>query len=176
MFLCIGLAGWAAQTVISRGFYALGSTWLPTIVGTIVTAGFIPLYVVLRQYWGAVGLAVASSVSILIYVMLLGWLQRRRFEREAMAKGTTLDRVPGMLDTALRLAAATAVAIAVGLALRPILIQLLPDNHVAAIVIRAAILCVVGLGTYLSLARVLGVRELAEVERMALEITTRSRA
>ena len=66
MFLCIGLAGWAAQTVISRGFYALGSTWLPTIVGTIVTAGLIPLYVVLRQYWGAVGLAVASSVSILI--------------------------------------------------------------------------------------------------------------
>ena len=46
------------------------------------------------------------------------WLQRRRFEREAMAKGTTLDNVPGMLDTALRLAAATAVAIAVGLALR----------------------------------------------------------
>ena len=88
MFLCIGLAGWAAQTVISRGFYALGSTWLPTIVGTVVTAGLVPLYVVLRQHWGAVGLAVASSVSILIYVMLLGWLQRRRFEREAEAKGS----------------------------------------------------------------------------------------
>ena len=141
MFLCIGLAGWAAQTVISRGFYALGSTWLPTIVGTIVTVGLIPLYVVLRQYWGAVGLAVASSVSILVYVMLLGWLQRRRFEREAKAKGTTLDNVPGMLDTAVRLAAATAVAIAVGLALRPMLIQLLPDNHVAALYMRAGLLC-----------------------------------
>ena len=176
MFLCIGLSGWAAQTVISRGFYALGSTWLPTIVGTIVTVGLIPLYVVLRQYWGAVGLAIASSVSILVYVMLLGWLQRRRFEREAEAKGTTLDNVPGMLDTAVRLAAATAVAIAVGLALRPMLIQLLPDNHVAAIVMRAGLLCAVGLGIYLILAWVLGVRELAEVERMALQIRTRSRA
>ena len=35
-FLCLGLGGWAAQTLISRGFYALGSTWLPTIVGTPV--------------------------------------------------------------------------------------------------------------------------------------------
>jgi putative peptidoglycan lipid II flippase len=131
---------------------------------------------VLRQYWRAVGLAVASSVSILIYVTLLGWLQRRRFEREAMAKGTTLDNVPGMLDTAARLATATAVAIAVGLVLRPTLIQLLPDNHVAAIVIRATILCAVVLGIYLILARVLGVRELVEVERMALQIRTRSRA
>ena len=124
----------------------MGSTWLPTIVGTIVTVGLIPLYVVLRQYWGAVGLAIASSVSILVYVMLLGWLQRRRFEREAEAKGTTLANVPGMLDTAVRLAAATAVAIAAGLALRPMLIQLLPDNHVAAIVMRAGRLCAVGLG------------------------------
>jgi putative peptidoglycan lipid II flippase len=81
-----------------------------------------------------------------------------------------------MLDTAVRLAAATAVAIAVGLALRPMLIQLLPDNHVAAIVMRAGLLCAVGLGIYLVLARVLGVRELAEVERMALQIRTRSRA
>lgn len=175
MFLCIGLAGWAAQTVISRGFYALGSTWLPTIVGTIVTASLIPLYVVLRQYSGAVGLAVASSVSILVYVMLLGWLQRRRFEREAKAKGASLDNVPGMLDTALRLAAATAVAIAVGLALRPMLIQLLPDNHVLAIVTRATVLCAVGLGIYIALAWVLGVKELTEVEELAIrELRSRS--
>jgi putative peptidoglycan lipid II flippase len=175
MFLCIGLAGWAAQTVISRGFYALGSTWLPTIVGTVVTAGLIPLYIVLRQNWGAVGLAVASSVSILIYVMLLGWLQRRRFEREAKAKGASLDHVPGMLDTALRLAAATAVAIAVGLVLRPTLIQLLPDNDDLAIVIRGTVLCAVGLGIYIALAWVLGVKELTEVEELAIrELRSRS--
>ena len=114
-FLCLGLGGWAAQTVISRGFYALGSTWLPTIVGTMVAFLTVPLYVVLRQQWGAIGLAIASSVAILVYVLLLGWLQHRRFEREAAAKGTTLDDVPGMLEAALRLAVAAAVAIGMGL-------------------------------------------------------------
>jgi putative peptidoglycan lipid II flippase len=175
MFLCIGLAGWAAQTVISRGFYALGSTWLPTLVGTGVTAALIPLYVVLRQHFGAVGLAVASSVSILIYVMLLGWLQRRRFEREAVAKDTTLDGVPGMLDTAIRLALAAAVAIAIGLLLRPTLVQLLPSNDLLSLLARAAALCAVGLGVYVFLAQILGVKEVGEIERIVLHIRRRFR-
>ena len=89
-FLCLGLGGWAAQTVISRGFYALGSTWLPTIVGTLIAILTLPLYVVLRQQWGAIGLAIASSIAILVYVLVLGWLQYRRFEREAAARGATL--------------------------------------------------------------------------------------
>ena len=168
MYLCLGLAGWAAQTVISRGFYALGSTWLPTIVGTMVTFALIPLYVVLRLYWGAIGLAVASSVSILVYVLLLGWLQRRRFEREAMAKGSSLQDVPGMLETAMRLAVAAAVAIAVGLGVRALLLQLLPGAHLAVILMRATALCLVGLGTYVILARVLGITELSELEGLVL--------
>ncbi len=94
-YLCLGLTGWAAQSVISRGFYALGSTWLPTIVGTAVAFAAVPLYVVLRRHWGENGLAVASSIAILVYVLLLGALQRRRFEREAAAAGGTLDDVPG---------------------------------------------------------------------------------
>jgi putative peptidoglycan lipid II flippase len=176
MFLCIGLAGWAAQTVVSRGFYALGSTWLPTVVGTGVTLALIPLYVVLRQHFGAVGLAVASSVSILVYVMLLGWLQRRRFEREAVMRGTTLVRVPGMLDTAMRLALATAVAIAIGVLLRPVLLQLLPSNDLLSLLGRASALCGIGLGIYLLLAQILGVKEVGEIERIALHIRRRFRA
>jgi putative peptidoglycan lipid II flippase len=43
--LCFGLCGWAAQTVIGRGFYALGSTWLPTLVGTAVAFAVLPLYI-----------------------------------------------------------------------------------------------------------------------------------
>ena len=94
-YLCLGLSGWAAQTVISRGFYALESTWLPTMVGTAVAAIMVPVYVVLRQQDGAIGLAVASSMAIMAYVMLLGWLQRRRFEREALARGATLQGFTG---------------------------------------------------------------------------------
>ena len=124
--LCFGLCGWAAQTVIGRGFYALGSTWLPTLVGTAVAFAVLPLYIVLRQHWGSIGLAVASAVAILVYVLLLGGLQRRRFEREAAARGTALDPAPGMLDASIRLAFAAAIAIGAGLGFRMVLISFWP--------------------------------------------------
>jgi putative peptidoglycan lipid II flippase len=114
-YLCLGLSGWAAQTVIARGFYALESTWLPTMLGTAIAAIMVPVYVVLRQQGGAIGLAVASSIAIMTYVMLLGWLQRRRFEQEAAAKSTTLESSQGMLGAALRLALAAAIAAGFGL-------------------------------------------------------------
>jgi putative peptidoglycan lipid II flippase len=168
MYLCLGLGGWAAQTVISRGFYALGSTWLPTIVGTIIAFVMVPFYVVLRQNWGAIGLAIASSIAILVYVLVLGWLQHRRFEREALAKNTTLDDVPGMLDGALRLAVAAGAATGLGLGVRVLLLGLVPGVHLIEILIRAAVLCAVGIASYLILARILGVRELTEIEGMLL--------
>jgi putative peptidoglycan lipid II flippase len=166
-FLCLGLAGWAAQTVISRGFYALGSTWLPTIVGTIVAFGFVPLYVVLRQHGGAIGLAIASSMAILTYVLLLGWLQFRRFEREAHARGATLKDTPGMIGAALQMAAAACIAIGAGWGVRILLFRWLPGVHLVEIVTRATVLCGVGGGIYLVCLRIFGVHELAEVERLA---------
>jgi putative peptidoglycan lipid II flippase len=167
-FLCLGLGGWAAQTVISRGFYALGSTWLPTIVGTIVAFLTIPIYVVLRWQWGAIGLAIASSVAILVYVLLLGWLQHRRFQQEATAKGTTLQDVPSMLGAAVRLAAAAGIAIGVGLGVRLLLLQVLPGTDLTVLIVRAIVLCVIGLGIYLACARFFGIDELAKVERILL--------
>lgn len=162
-YLCLGLAGWAAQSVISRGFYALKSTWLPTIIGTAVAFAMIPVYVILRQQWGAIGLAMSSALAILAYVLLLGWLQRRRFEHEAAAKGTTLDASPGMLDGALRLAAAAIVATGVGFGIRIPLLQFLPGMSFAAVSLRAVLLCALGCTVYLGLSYVLGVRDFAEV-------------
>jgi putative peptidoglycan lipid II flippase len=73
-----------------------------------------------------------------------------------------------MLETAMRLAVAAAVAIAVGLGVRALLLQLLPGAYLAVILMRATALCVVGLGTYVTLARVLGVTELSELEGLVL--------
>jgi len=128
----------------------------------------VPFYVVLRQNCGAIGLAIASSVAILVYVLLLGWLQYRRFEREAAARGTTLSDVPGMLNGTLRLAVAAGVAIGIGLAVRAQLLELVPGVLLPAILIRATVLCAVGIGAYVTLARILGVRELTEIEGMLL--------
>ena len=110
----------------------------------------VPLYIMLRQQWGAIGLAIASSVAILIYVMLLGWLQCRRFEREAAARGSNLKEVPGMLGAAIGLAVATGVAIGAGLYVRYLLLQLLPDMQVLATFIRTTVLCAVGIVIYLA--------------------------
>ncbi len=159
-FLSLGLSAWAAQTVISRGFYALGSTWLPTTVGTIIAVVSVPLYVVLRQQFGAIGLAVASSIAILVYVCVLGLLQRRRFEREAAARSTRLADAPGMLDGAIRMAIAAAVAIALGLGARQLLLSWLPGTHLAALLIRATVLCALGVAIYGAAARLLRLDEL----------------
>jgi putative peptidoglycan lipid II flippase len=164
--LCLGLGGWAAQTVISRGFYALGSTWLPTIVGTAVAFCTIPLYIVLRREWGAIGLAIASAIAILTYVGVLGWLQRRRFSREAALRGDRLDRVGGFLSASLCMAFATGVAIGGGLAIRLLLPRVLLNMDFFIVLLRSVILCGFGLGIYVFVARQLGVREFAEVEGM----------
>ena len=174
-FLCLGLGGWASQTVISRGFYAFGSTWLPTIVGTLIAFLAVPLYVVLRQQWAAIGLAIASSVAILIYVLLLGWLQYRRFESEAAARDTNLKAVPGMLGAALGLAVATGLAIGAGLYLRYLLLQFLPGMQILAILMRATVLCAFGTAIYLAVARLLGVTELATLQRLLCRRLVRSR-
>ncbi len=160
-FLCIGLSGWAAQTLISRGFYALGSTWLPTLVGTAIALAMAPAYVVLRERAGAIGLAIASSAAIMIYVMVLGWLQRRRFEREATAKGASLDE--GMLRASLRLAAAALIATALGLLARTELLRWLPESDLATVFGRASLLCLSGIGVYAGLAHLFGVAEVAEI-------------
>jgi putative peptidoglycan lipid II flippase len=167
-FLCLGLSGWAAQTVISRGFYALESTWLPTIIGTAIAAVMVPVYVLLRRQAGAIGLAVASSMAIMVYVVLLGWLQRRRFEREAAARGATLDNSSNMLGGALRLALAAAIAAGLGLVARAYAMQWLPGLHITTILLRAALLCTLGIVAYGILARLFGVREVAEFEHLLL--------
>jgi putative peptidoglycan lipid II flippase len=167
-FLCIGLGGWAAQTLISRGFYALGSTWLPTIVGTAIAIVMAPFYVALRHQAGAIGLAIASSAAIVTYVMVLGWLQRRRFEREAAARSMTLEGSQGMLQAALRLGVSALVAIGLSLLARAQLLQWLPDAHIAAVVGRAALLCMFGVGVYAALARLFRVDEIAGVQVLLL--------
>jgi putative peptidoglycan lipid II flippase len=167
-FLCLGLSGWAAQTLISRGFYALGRTWLPTIVGTMVAILTAPLYIMLRHQGGAVGLAVASSIAILVYIFILGGLQHRRFEKEAAAAGATLDGAPSMLEAAARLAVAAGVAVGIGLRLRLYLLHVLPGLGPGELLARAFVLCATGVSIYLAVAGLFGVSELGDLKRLLM--------
>ncbi|WP_244486074.1 murein biosynthesis integral membrane protein MurJ [Bradyrhizobium viridifuturi] len=165
-FLCIGLSGWAAQTLISRGFYALGSTWLPTLVGTAIAILMTPAYVMLRERGGAIGLAIASSAAIVLYVMVLGWLQRRRFEREAAIRGTALDESEGMLRVTLLLAVAAVIAIGLGLLARFELLLWLPGVDAGTVLARATILCTTSLCVYIATIWLFRVHELEEIQAL----------
>jgi len=120
----------------------------------------IPLYIILRREWGAIGLAIASAIAILIYVGILGWLQRRRFSREAAIRGDRLDRVGGFLRASLCMAFATGIAIAGGLGIRLLLPRTIQNMDFFIVLMRT------GLGIYVFIARQLGIPEFAELEGM----------
>ena len=83
----IGLSAWAAQTLIARGFYALGNTWMPALLGTVVAGASYPLYVLARERWGVRGLAVASSCAIVAYTLILFWRLERRIGQHITRRG-----------------------------------------------------------------------------------------
>ncbi|HKS75853.1 MAG TPA: murein biosynthesis integral membrane protein MurJ [Terriglobales bacterium] len=68
---------WGAQYIFSRGFYATHNTWTPAIVGTVVMLFSLPLYAFLVHRYQYIGLAVASSIAIICYMLVLFLLLNR---------------------------------------------------------------------------------------------------
>src|SRR5262249_20963989 len=83
-------------------------------------------------------------------------------------RGTTLHGGPGILDAAMRLAAAAGIAIGIGVAVRAALLRSPPGTGLAAFFVSATVPCAIGSGVYLALAQLFGIRELATFERMLL--------
>jgi len=78
VFYSIGIAGWAAQAIIARGFYALQDTVVPVVTGTIVTLIFVPLNWLLVKPLGHNGLALATSIAAILNMLALLEMLRRR--------------------------------------------------------------------------------------------------
>jgi putative peptidoglycan lipid II flippase len=68
---------WGAQYIFSRGFYATHNTWTPALVGTGIMLLSLPLYAVLVHRWQYIGLALASSIAIIFYMLVLFLLLNR---------------------------------------------------------------------------------------------------
>ena len=86
-FFTIGLFAWAAQGLVSRGFYALGDTRTPTIIGSALTIlFFIPLCAGAMYFnLGALGLALATTIGAAAYfgvalVALEAKLKQRKYQ------------------------------------------------------------------------------------------------
>jgi putative peptidoglycan lipid II flippase len=74
----LGMFGWGAQNILARGFYATRDTITPAVVGTAMTFATLPLYWLLVRHAQHLGLALASSLGITIYTILLFVLLVRR--------------------------------------------------------------------------------------------------
>jgi putative peptidoglycan lipid II flippase len=85
-YFSLGMFGWGAQYLLARGFYATRDTLTPAVVGTIFTLLNLPLYWWLVRRAQHLGLALASSLGIILYsVVLFLLLNRRTANREAGA-------------------------------------------------------------------------------------------
>ncbi|MEJ2006910.1 MAG: murein biosynthesis integral membrane protein MurJ [Acidobacteriota bacterium] len=96
----LGMFAWGAQTILARGFYAGRNTLRPALIGTAVTFLNLPVYWLLSRHMQFKGLALASSIGISAYaIVLFVSLYRSTANRGAM----------GMVGFFLRIAAASGV-------------------------------------------------------------------
>ena len=78
VFYSIGIAGWAGQAIVCRAFYALQEVLVPVLAGTAVTLIFIPMNWLLMKPLDHGGLALATSIAVVLYMMVLLEFLRRR--------------------------------------------------------------------------------------------------
>lgn len=62
---------WGVHQIMSRHFYAQGRMWLPVVIGTAVLIPTVPMWLVGRAAAGERGMAVASTLSMLLYAATL---------------------------------------------------------------------------------------------------------
>ena len=76
--LALAIPAWIGQQIAARAFYARGDTWRPMLLGTIVAAAAIPMYLVFGRRFGVLGLAAAGvvgmSVNAVATVAVARWL------------------------------------------------------------------------------------------------------
>jgi putative peptidoglycan lipid II flippase len=101
----ISISLWSAQAIYARAFYAASNTFLPMAAGTIVTIASLPIYAALYRSLGAMGLAIASDIGIVIQTAALAILLHQR----RMVSLASLDY--GELGRCLLAAAASGAAV-----------------------------------------------------------------
>src|SRR5438552_6965684 len=74
----VGMFAWGAQNILARGFYATQDTLTPAVVGTALTFLNLPVYWLLVRREQHLGLALASSLGIIVYTVVLFLLLNRR--------------------------------------------------------------------------------------------------
>jgi putative peptidoglycan lipid II flippase len=96
VFFALGIPLWGVQQILARGFFAREQMWAPVVIGTVSTAAAVPIYWGLNRAMGVDGLALASTLSVLIYTLGLAivWYGRTGWEHARPVAATTLRGLP----------------------------------------------------------------------------------
>ena len=84
-FFSLSMFAWGAQNILARGFYATRDTLTPAVSGTIFTVLNLPVYWLLVHRMQHLGLALASSIGVVAYTVVLFVLLNRRTQNPESA-------------------------------------------------------------------------------------------
>ena len=76
---------WGIQQVLGRAYYARQDTLTPAVIGTLITLACIPVFYLLTNRLGAMGVAVAGAFSIVLYTVVLTFWWVRKFGADAFS-------------------------------------------------------------------------------------------
>ncbi len=151
VFFSLGMFAWGAQNILARGFYASRDTLTPAVAGTGLTFLNIPLYWLLVRRYQHLGLALASSVGITVYTVVLSVLFKRR---------TANQDAPALVWFFLKVSFASAVAATGCSALTAWLKPHFAWKTTHGAFLMLAAVSAVGCALTVAIARLLRVREL----------------
>lgn len=161
----LGMFAWAAQYLLSRGFFAIHNSWTPAVVGTAVTLASLPVYRYLVHRHGYWGLALSSSIGITGFMLVLFVLLNR---------ATKSQSVRSTLVFFVKLTAASAVAGYAAYIVDQRLEAHLPWRSMTGAFVLLVIGTSVGLAITLLLAKVLQIQEVtAHLNRLNMIVQRR---
>ena len=163
-FFSLGMFAWGAQNILARGFYATRDTITPAVVGTLTTLLSLPVYWLLVRRMDYVGLALASTIGIVAYTILLFVLLGRR---------TKNPEEGSVVIFFLKVAAASCIAAYACHRLTGTLEKFIPWQHIPGALLLLTVVTSVGIVLLVALLKLFRVPEVTEYLRRAYQFASR---
>ena len=164
LFLCLGLYAYAGRDTVTRVFYAYHDTRTPVKISVITVAITVGLAYLFMQFLGVGGLTLGMTVALIVNFGVLMWLLRRKIG--AMGLGRTAISLLRVLGVS---AVMGAVIWGIDFALQNVV-----ETDPSGYAVRLVVGIVVGVVTFLVVARLAKIPEFAETVDMLRAVLKRS--
>lgn len=165
VFFSLGMFAWGAQNILARGFYATWDTITPAVVGTLTTLLSLPVYWLLVRRMDYSGLALASTIGIVAYTILLFILLGRR---------TKNPEEGSIVVFFLKVAAASCIAAYACHRLTRALENFIPWQHIPGALLLLTLVTTTGIVLLIALLKLFRVPEATQYLRRAYQFANRT--